>query len=456
MSFPFKPQLTVLKFDDIIDAIRQRMGEMTDPRIGKNIRYNMEQLGLGAFSVFFMQSPSFLSHQTLMQQNFGNNNADTLFGIGKDIPTDNHIRKQLDSVPPSHLFPLFRQIFDWLSQQQRLESLRTQEGQLLVAMDGTQYHSSKKVHCDQCSTKNHRDGTTTYSHSVVTPVIVSPGVPYVVPLEPEFITPQDGHNKQDCENAAIKRWVHQHGSHYAPHGITILGDDLYSRTPVCNALLEEGFNFLLVCKTSSHKTLYEWVEEIDALGKASHHTVTRKRGKKIEVDHYRWIHQLPLTDDDNALKVNWCELTTTDGDGKVLRKHSYITNHKITQENIVEMVESGRARWKIENENNNTLKTKGYHLEHNFGHGKKHLSSLLATMNLLAFLVHTLLEQMDSRYQLIRTKLPTRKIFYQHIATLTQYEIFSSFGAMLEFMLYRLEHGPQPPDFRTPSYQDST
>ena len=50
---------------------------------------------------------------------------------------------------------------------------------------------------------------------------------------------------------------------------------------------------------------------------------------------------------------------------------------------------SGRARWKIENENNNTLKTKGYHLEHNFGHGQQHLSSLLDAMNILAFLFHT-------------------------------------------------------------------
>ena len=37
----------------------------------------------------------------------------------------------------------------------------------------------------------------------------------------------------------------------------------------------------------------------------------------------------------------------------------------------------------VENENNNTLKTKGYHLEHNFGHGKQHLSSFLATLNIL-------------------------------------------------------------------------
>jgi len=50
----------------------------------------------------------------------------------------------------------------------------------------------------------------------------------------------------------------------------------------------------------------------------------------------------------------------------------------------------------VENESTNTIKTKGYHLTHNFGHGKQHLSALLATLNLLAFLFHTLLELLDS------------------------------------------------------------
>ena len=46
-----------------------------------------------------------------------------------------------------------------------------------------------------------------------------------------------------------------------------------------------------------------------------------------------------------------------------------------------------RGRWKIENENNNVLKTKGSHLEHNFGHGKQYLSAFMLSLNLLAFLV---------------------------------------------------------------------
>ena len=104
-----------------------------------------------------------------------------------------------------------------------------------------------------------------------------------------------------------------------------------------------------------------------------------------------------------------------------------------------EIVKAGRARWKIENENNNTLKTKGYHLEHNFGHGKEHLSSLLLTFNILAFLFHTLLEMMDDRYQMIRKELPTRKTFFDDIRALTRYICFDSWDHMLRFMMEGLE-----------------
>jgi hypothetical protein len=90
-----------------------------------------------------------------------------------------------------------------------------------------------------------------------------------------------------------------------------------------------------------------------------------------------------------TILVNWCELTTTRDDGKVVYKNAFATHHRITAANVADIVRDGRVRWKVENKNNNTLKTKGYHLTHNFGHGKQHLSSLLVTFHLLAFLFHT-------------------------------------------------------------------
>ena len=108
------------------------------------------------------------------------------------------------------------------------------------------------------------------------------------------------------------------------------------------------------------------------------------------------------------------------------------------------IVANGRARWKVENENNNVLKNRGYHLGHNFGHGNKHLSSFLVTFNLLAFLFHTLLEHADKKYKLIRDNLPARQTFFDDIRVLTRYLYFDNCETLLEFMIRGLEL--EPPD----------
>ena len=157
---------------------------------------------------------------------------------------------------------------------------------------------------------------------------------------------------------------------------------------------------------------------------------------------YRYANQVPLAEGQDALKVNWAELTITDAAGAVLYHTSFITDFPITDQNVAALVATARARWKIENENNNTLKTKGYHLEHNFGHGKEHLSSLLAAMNILAFLHHTFLSFTDGNYRLIRAHLPTRKTFFDDLRALTRYMLFASWDALMDFMMAGLEIGP--------------
>jgi hypothetical protein len=408
--------------------------QFPDKRTGQNTIYRMEDVAIGAFSVFFTQSPSFLSHQTAMAETKGKNNAQTLFGI-QDIPTDNHIRDLLDAVPPQRVFPMFERIIAALDELGHLQAFHAVNDQLLIALDGTQYHSSNTIACDNCTVKHHKNGKTSYSHTVVTPVIVSPTQKRILPLAPEFITPQDGHDKQDCETAAAKRWIDQYGEQYRTHQVTLLGDDLYSRQPLCAHAIAAGLNFIFVCKPQSHPTLTEWLDGLDV----ETLTIVRRKGKRRETDTYRFAQQLPIRDGEKALKVNWCELITTDPDGKVLYHNAFISNHAISADNVADMVLAGRARWKVENENNNTLKTQGYHLTHNFGHGKHHLSTLLASLNLLAFLFHSVLDMMDTKYQLIRAKLPSRKTFFQHIQALTCYLCFDDFDALLDFMMKGLE-----------------
>ena len=141
--------------------------------------------------------------------------------------------------------------------------------------------------------------------------------------------------------------------------------------------------------------------------------------------------------------VNWCEVTITHSKtGKQLYYNSFVTNHQLTAQTVIPIVDAGRARWKVENENNNILKTKGYHLEHNFGHGQQYLASLLLTLNLLAFLFHTVLDLVDAKYRLLRQTLSTRQTFFNDIKTLTRYLYFDSWQHLLDFMIKQLDLDP--------------
>ena len=421
---------SLFRFRDMVKSLQRAIGKFPDKRTGKNTTYGMMDAAAGAFSVFFTQEPSFLSFQKHLEERYGLSNAKTLFEMS-DIPTDNHIRDLLDPVSPSALDPVFADCLDAVRESGDLASFHTTVGQndLLIALDGTWYFSSETVHCKNCSTKT-KKGKTTYYHGMVNPAIVAPGIPQVIALPPAFVTPQDGDTKQDCEHKAAKRWLTRYGTLHAPH-TTILGDDLYCHQPMCETIRASGLNFILVCKPDSHQTLYEWLNGI-----TEKYVIHKRNGNTRETWNYRYCPNVPLRDGDNAMTVNWCEVTIIrDTDGKQLYKNAFVTNHAITTETIEPIVAAGRARWKIENENNNTLKTKGYHLEHTYGHGRKHLASLLATMNILAFLFHTMLEFMDEKYRLLRKTTGARATFFNDIRTLLKHLCFRSFDRLMEFMI---------------------
>ncbi|MCP4542677.1 MAG: ISNCY family transposase [Chloroflexi bacterium] len=429
----------ILSFSDLVAKFHQVLDGLPDYRIGQNKSYSIKDAGLGAFSVFFTQSPSFLAHQRTMKQNKGHSNAGSLFGI-EQILCDNQIRNLLDPIEPHFLSPMFEHIFNDLEATGELDSFRCFGDNLHIAFDGVHYFSSKNIHCSNCSHRTAKNGVTTYFHSAITPVIVASGNERVIALEPEFIIPQDGHDKQDCEQSAAKRWINKHAKQYASKGVTISGDDLYCKQPFCELALGEDFNFLLVCKPESHKTLYEEIESLqasDLLSSLSIHCSTKKR---LEVYTYRYANKVPLRAGEDALLVNWCEVTVTEGtDGKVLYYNTFATNHQITDQTVHPIVRDGRAHWKIENENNNVLKNRGYHLEHNFGHGKKHLSSFLLTLNLLAFLFHVILDLVDEKYLLLRKTLSARQTFFNDIRALLRYICFESWEHLLDFMIEGLE-----------------
>lgn len=109
-----KPKCTPVNWTltTLVATIREAVCALPDARKGgHNQRYTIGDAGLGAFSVFFMHSPSFLDFQVRMQKARGRNNASSLFGI-EQIPSMQQIRNLLDPVSPAHVAPVFLDLIE--------------------------------------------------------------------------------------------------------------------------------------------------------------------------------------------------------------------------------------------------------------------------------------------------------------------------------------------------------
>ena len=422
--------------ESLIAGLKALCATLPDRRRGENTIYEMADIGMAAFSTFFMQSPSFLAHQTALERGRGTSNCRTLFAMEK-IPSDNHIRSMLDPVAPDMLLPMFGECLAVLEKDGGLAAFQRLGGHVLIALDGTEYFCSQKLNCPNCSSRARANGHTEHFHSLVSAALVAPGHDRALPLEPEFIAPQDGTEKQDCEARAMHRWLGLHGPRYARLKPIYLGDDLCSRQATCEAVRAVGGHFLFTAKPTSHKTLYSWLDGAEV---PSIEQRVKQRARFVTY-RYRWLEGVPIRDGKDAMLVNWLEIEILDPAGEVTYRNSFLTDLPVAKDNVAELAACGRARWKIENESFNTLKTKGYNLEHNFGHGQQHLSAVLVTMNLIAFAMHTVADLVDAAWKAARVAVGARKRFFEDLRAITTYLVFPTWGQLVE----TLRTGQPPP-----------
>jgi len=419
----------MLILDRLLSDFQDACSAFPDKRKGAGL-YSMADIGLSAFSLFFMQSESFLSHQRSLEEGRKTSNCHTLFGMAK-IPTDNHIRQMLDPVHPLHLQGVFDAALAALRGGGGMKAFERLGGRALIALDGTEYFCSQKLGCPNCQTRKRANGKVESYHSMLAATLVAPGHAMVMPLMPEFIAKPDGAEKQDCERNAAKRWLKAHADRVKPLRPVFLGDDLFACQPICQPLVEGGGDFLFTAKPDSHKALYDFMKGAET----EEASFTRKEGRKTLTHRLRWFAGAPLRESGDALDVNWIGLTICDAKGKPTYDGAWVTSLKVTRENAAEIAACARARWKIENETFNVLKNNGYHLEHNFGHGKQHLAMTFAALNLLAFAFHTVCDATEKLWNDARNAKRSRARFFEHIRTITAYLVFPDWRTLMTTLI---------------------
>ena len=427
-----------LSFTALRKALSEHFSKIDDRRQSGKVGYSLHDCLMSAFAMMFFQDPALLAFQQRMQDSIQKNNLNKVFAV-TDIPSDTQIRDVLDPLSPSVLEGIFSDFLHRLQRGKHLVNYQFLDDMYLVPIDGSEYFSSENIHCPHCLVTKSK-GKQRYHHQILQAVIVHPDQRQVIPLLPEQISNNDGTKKQDCEHNAAKRVLKNIRTTYPKLKIVIAGDGLYSDQPFVDELKIAKMSFILVAKPKDHKVLFQWVDELTRLGAGDRMEIYDAKGRKHQ---YQWVNDVPLNGTKDADAVNFLQYQIVSKAGKVTYKNSWVTDIVIDKNNVATLVKGGRARWKIENETFNTLKNQGYHIEHNFGHGKKNLSMIFFMLNLLAFYVHQILELTDRLYQTVRyKKFTSRKEYWNQLRCTFRILLFRDFEHMLAYILHPPEIMP--------------
>lgn len=314
-------------------------------------------------------------------------------------------------------------------------------------MDGTQYFSSKKVHCNACLQKrNKKTGEITYSHQMLGTVLVHPHQKQVIPFAPELIVNQDGDCKNDCERNAGKRLLTQIREEYPNLKLIVVEDGLASNAPHIELLESLRMHFILGAKPDDHEHLFDQAIQAAEQGRDTSITWTERGPKNTEIlCEISFVENLALNKTHPNLRVNFLQYVEYGPDGHERKKFSWLTDLPITEDNAKHLMRGGRARWKVENDTFNALKNQGYNFERNYGHGKINQSGVLAMLMMLTFLLDQTQEMSCPLFQAVHKKYTSRRSVWDHLRSHFRHFHFESMQQLYEVILNDLAMNLPPP-----------
>ncbi len=410
-----------LSTSGLYQLIRTGFTNITDSRSAA-AQISLPDALMSGFALFSLKDPSLLAFDA---RRAAPTNIQNIYGI-THIPCDTSLRSILDGVTPESLGPVYKAVWRELQRGKVLEPYRFMGKYYLLSPDGTGYFASKKIHCEHCLQKKLKNGETLYYHYMLGAALVHPDNPTVLPLMPEAIVKQDGETKNDCERNAAKRFLAQLRQDHPYLPFLVVEDGLSSNGPHIRELQKHKIRFILGVKPGDHKFLFEQVAQ------------ARQEGRSVEFEiqtpgmtqRFHFVNQVPLNASNTDLLVNFLEYGEITATGT--QHFSWVTDITICRFTAEPLMRGGRARWKTENETFNTLKNQGYHFEHNFGHGKQHLSVVLAHLMMLAFLVDQVQAAACQLFQAAWAKVGSKIRLWERIRA---YFLTLEFASME--MLYR-------------------
>ena len=120
---------------------------------------------------------------------------------------------------------------------------------------------------------------------------------------PEDICNSDGSTKQDCETNAGKRAVPKLRKDHPQLGLIIVGDDLFSKQPFTETVLNERMHYVLIAKPTDHVAMMNYIH---ASNKLKEIRISDEKGR---IHLYEWTNEVPLNGSKKTVPTNFFRYT---------------------------------------------------------------------------------------------------------------------------------------------------
>ena len=347
-------------FDSLYHGVVLRLFNGIGDKRAQNRHYDLLDALKSGFAIYSLKVRSLFSFRKRSKAE--KSNLSSVYGIGS-IPSDNGLRKILDTINPDELRKGFHALFKRIRKLGLLDQYRYWRKAVVVSVDGVEHFCSKSINCKHCMQRKHRDKSVSFYHAMLSAVLVHPDKKPVFILDNEPIIKQDGATKNDCERNAAKRLFKKLQSLYSKEFMVFVFDALYACGPIIKLIVTQSrWNYIIAIKPKGNKGLFTQFNARDKRGQVHWHTVEEEDGKH----RFGYTNNLVLNDSNPDVRVNmlYYEWTNSKGETTIF---TWISNIKLSKANVYKVMRMARSRWKIENETFNTLKNQQYNFEHNLG-----------------------------------------------------------------------------------------
>jgi len=327
-----------------------KFNEVNDPRHQSYVTYNSDVLLMmtilkNAFDLKSMRSMTDQFNKDECIHNFRK-----ILGCSelKELPHYDTINDFLSRLEPTELEKIRTYMIKQLLAKRCFDRYRINGKYWGIIIDGTGLFSFQEKHCNHCLRREYIDKATgekktVYMHHVLEAKLVVGDM--VLSIASEFIENEsEDVSKQDCELKAFYRLARKIKQAFKRLPICILGDSLYACEGVFNECDKYKWKYMMRFKEGRIKSVAKEFQDIKAMENLS--------------EDICWVNDITY----NQRTLNVLENHFVENQEK--KTFTFITNIKLTKGNARKLVNSGRSRWKIENQGFNRQKNIRYYIEH--------------------------------------------------------------------------------------------